>query len=123
MCESIGPSVGGGPIRELGEFLKIARIAGDPGEFNWSPVYERQTFLGERLRRLSRRLGGIKAKCAVGRSILVIIWHLLADPAARFNDLGPGWHDEQAGRDRRIRSHLRQLKALGLDITINPAAA
>jgi transposase len=82
-----------------------------------------ETFLGERLRRLSRRLGGIKAKCAVGRSILVIIWHLLADPAARFTDLGPGWHDEQAGRDRKIRSHLRQLKALGLDITINPAAA
>ena len=81
------------------------------------------TFPGERLRRLSRRLGGIKAKCAVGRSILVIIWHLLADPAARFNDLGPGWHDEQADRDRRIRSHLRQLKALGLDVTINPAAA
>ena len=51
--------------------------------------------------------------CAVGRSILVIIWHLLADPAARFNDLGPGWHDQQAGRDRKIRSHLRQLKALG----------
>ena len=82
-----------------------------------------ETFLGERLRRLSRRLGGIKAKCAVGRSILVIIWHLLADPTARFTDLAPGWHDEQAGRDRKIRSHLRQLKALGLDVTVNPAAA
>ena len=31
------------------------------------------TFLGERLRRLSRRLGGSRARCAVGRSILVII--------------------------------------------------
>ena len=82
-----------------------------------------ETFLGERLRRLSRRLGGIKAKCAVARSTLVIIWHLLADRAARFTDLGPGWHDEQAGRDRKIRSHLRQLKALGLDVTVNPAAA
>ena len=82
-----------------------------------------ETFLGERLRRLSRRLGGNKAKCAVGRSVLVIIWHLLADPAARFTDLGPGWHDEQAGRDRKIRNHLRQLKALGLDVTVNPAAA
>jgi transposase len=81
------------------------------------------TFLGERLHRLSRRLGGAKAKCAVGRSILVIIWHLLADPEARFTDLGPGWHDEQAGRDRKIRNHLRQLKALGLDVTINPTAA
>jgi transposase len=31
------------------------------------------TFLGERLRRLSRRLGGNKAKCAVSGSILVIV--------------------------------------------------
>lgn len=31
------------------------------------------TFLGERLRRLTRRLGATKAMCAVGRSILVII--------------------------------------------------
>ena len=51
------------------------------------------TFLGERLRRLSRRLGGNRARCAVARSILVIIWHLLADPEARFADLGPDWHD------------------------------
>jgi len=81
------------------------------------------TFLGERLRRLTRRLGATKAMCAVGRSILVIIWHLLADPTARYTDLGPGWHDQQAGRDRKIRSHLRQLKALGLDVTVTPAAA
>jgi transposase len=81
------------------------------------------TFLGQRLRRLSPRLGGNKAKCAVARSVLVIVWHLLADPSARFTDLGPGWHDEQAGRERKIRTHLRQLKALGLDVTVNPAAA
>ena len=78
------------------------------------------TFLGERVRRLSRRLGGNKAKCAVARSVLVIIWHLLADPAARFTDLGPGWHDAKAGRDRKIRAHLRQLQALGLDVVVTP---
>jgi len=80
------------------------------------------TFLGERLRRLSRRLGGNKAKCAVARSILVIIWHLLADPSARFTDLGPDWHQRKTDRDRKIRTHLRQLQALGLDVTITPAA-
>jgi transposase len=48
-----------------------------------------ETFLGERLRRLSRRLGGNRATCAVGRTILVIIWHLLSNPEARFADLGP----------------------------------
>jgi transposase len=82
-----------------------------------------QTFLGERLRRLSRRLGGNKAKCAVARSILVIIWHLLADPSARFADLGPDWHDRKGDRDRKIQAHLRQLRAFGLDVTITPAAA
>jgi hypothetical protein len=33
---------------------------------------------------------------------LRLIWHLLADLDVRFTDLGPGWHDEQAGRDRKI---------------------
>jgi transposase len=29
---------------------------------------------------------------AIGRSILVIIWHLLADPAARYTDLGSDFY-------------------------------
>ena len=49
-------------------------------------------------------------------------WHLLSDPTARFHDLGPGWHERKTDRDRKIRSHLRQLQALGLDVTITPAA-
>ena len=49
------------------------------------------TFPGERYRRLARRRGKRKAITAVARSILVIIFHLLADPEARFRDLGPGY--------------------------------
>jgi transposase len=81
------------------------------------------TFLGERYRRLARRLGGVRAQCAVGRSILVIIWHLLSDPAARFTDLGPDWSTRKGDRDRKVRAHLRQLRALGVEVTITPAAA
>jgi transposase len=61
--------------------------------------------------------------CAVARSILVIIWHLLANPEARFTDLGPDWHERTTDRDRKIQAHLRQLRALGLDVTLTPAAA
>ena len=78
------------------------------------------TFLGERLRRLSRRLSGNRAKCAVARSILVITWNLLANPEARFTDLGSDWHDRKTDRDRKIRAHLRQFQALGLEVTITP---
>jgi transposase len=81
------------------------------------------TFLGERYRRLARRLGGVRAQCAVGRSILVIIWHLLSDPAARFTDLGPDWNTRKGDRDRKVQAHLRQLRALGVEVTITPAAA
>jgi hypothetical protein len=46
------------------------------------------TFLGERYRRLARGRGKKKAIVAVGRSALVIVWHLLSDPEARFHGLG-----------------------------------
>jgi transposase len=80
------------------------------------------TFLGERYHRLARRIGAAKAQVAVARSILVIIWHLLSDPAARYTDLGPGWHARNTDRNRAARSHLRQLQALGYQVTITDAA-
>jgi transposase len=80
------------------------------------------TFLGERHRRIRQRPGGgsKKADCAVGRSILVIVWHLLKDPAARYRDLGPDHYARHTDAGRKIRAHIRQLQALGLDVTVTP---
>jgi transposase len=80
------------------------------------------TFLGERYRRIARRRGAKRAIVAVGRSILVIVWHLLADPDARFHDLGPGFYDTHTNTDRQKRNHVRQLEALGYKVTLQPAA-
>jgi transposase len=80
------------------------------------------TFLGERYRRIARRRGAKKAIVAVGRSILVIVWHLLADPTARFHDLGPGFYDTRINAERRKPNHVRQLEALGYRVTLEPAA-
>jgi hypothetical protein len=81
-----------------------------------------EPFLGERLRRLSRPLGGNRAKCAVARSILVIIWHLLSNPEARYTDLGPDWHTRKTDRNRATRNHVRHLEALGYRVTLDSAA-
>ena len=81
------------------------------------------TFLGERLRRIAKRRGGARARCAVARSILIIIWHLLKDPEARYADLGPDWHARKTDRDKKITGHLRQLRALGVDVTVTERAA
>ncbi|MGH3550589.1 MAG: hypothetical protein ACRDQU_21215 [Pseudonocardiaceae bacterium] len=80
------------------------------------------TFLGERYRRIVKRRGKLKALVAVARSILVIIWHLLADPTARFHDLGPEYHTTRIYTTRKIRNHISQLTALGFRVTLEPAA-
>jgi transposase len=76
------------------------------------------TFLGERYARIARRRGKAKAQVAVARSILIIIWHLLKDPAARFTDLGPGYYQARTDTDRKLRNHIRQIQALGFDVTL-----
>jgi len=80
------------------------------------------TFLGERYRRLARRRGKLKALVAVARTILVIIWHLLADPAARYLDLGAGYYASRIDTERKTRNHIRQLEALGYTVTLTQAA-
>ena len=80
------------------------------------------TFLGERYRRLVKRRGKLKALVAVARSILTIVWHLLADPTARFHDLGADYHTTRIDTTRKIRNHISQLTALGYHVTLEPAA-
>ena len=76
------------------------------------------TFLGERYHRVARRRGTAKAQVAIARSILVIIWHLLGDPAACYTDLGPGYYATHTDTDRKIRNHIRQIQALGFTVAL-----
>jgi transposase len=80
------------------------------------------TFLGERYRRLVKRRGKLKALVATARSILVIVWHLLASPAARYHDLGPAYYASRIDKNRKMRNHVRQLEALGYTVTLTQAA-
>jgi transposase len=80
------------------------------------------TFLGERYRRLVRRRGKLKALVAIARSILVIVWHLLADRTARYHDLGAGYYASRIDKNRKMRNHIRQLEALGYTVTLTHAA-
>jgi transposase len=81
------------------------------------------TFLGERYRRLVKRRGKLKALVAVARSILVIVWHLLADPTARYHDLGSDYYLRRIDDRRRTRQLVRQLEALGHHVTLQPMPA
>ena len=80
------------------------------------------TFLGERYRRLIKRMPKAKALVALQRSILVIFFHLLADPTADFTDLGADFYAKRIDRARRTTHLLRQLHALGYDVQLTETA-
>jgi transposase len=92
-------------------------IGGTLGEAAAS-VGRTQTFLGAKLRRLSRRMPKKKAQGAVMRTQLVIAHTLLSDPAARYREPGPGYYEQRAGTRRQARSHIRSLEHLGYKVTI-----
>ncbi len=114
--ESAGKKKGSGSTGHGNPYL-----AGALGEAAVS-AGKTDTFLGERYRRIARNRGKKKAVVAVGRSILVIIWHLLSDPDARFHDLGADFYDKRINPDRKKRNHVRQLETLGFKVTLEPAA-
>ena len=44
--------------------------------------------------------------------MLVIVYHLLSDPKARFRDLGAGHYESRINRERRARNLAAQLQAV-----------
>jgi len=114
--ESAGKKKGTGSTGHGDPYL--ARVLGEAAV----SAAKTDSFLGERYRRIARRRGKKKAIVAVGRSILVIIWHLLSDPQAHYADLGPGFYDSRISNSRKMRNHIGQLEALGYKATLEPAA-
>ncbi|MCQ1578383.1 IS110 family transposase [Streptomyces parvus] len=80
------------------------------------------TFLCARYRRIVKRRGHARALVAVARSILVIAWHLINDPDARDQELGADWHRRHLDTARKTRDLVRQLQALGHQVTLAPTA-
>jgi transposase len=113
---SAGKTKGNGSTGHGNRYL--ARILGEAAV----AAARTDTFLGERYRRIARRRGKKRATVAVGRSILVIIWHLLADPEARYHDLGPGYHQARTDTSRKARSLVTHLEALGYTVTLTQTA-
>ena len=114
--ESAGKKKGNGSTGHGNSYL--GRILGEAAV----AASKTDSFLGERYRRIARRRGAKKAIVAVGRSILVIVWHLLSDPDTHYADLGSDFYANRINPERRKRAHVHQLEALGYKVTLEPAA-
>ena len=87
----------------------------------WAAARSRDTYLSAQFWRLSRRIGKKKAAIAVGHSILVIAWHLLANDCD-YDDLGGDYFTRRTNPDRRRDQLIGQLHDLGYQVTLKPVA-
>jgi len=113
---SAGKTKGNGSTGHGNRYL--ARVLGETAVV----IGRSDTFLGERYRRIARRRGKRRAIVAVSRSILVIVWHLLADPETRYADLGSDFYARHVNTESKRRNHIQQLESLGYRVTLEPAA-
>ena len=90
-------------------------------ECAWAAARSRDTYLAAQYWRLARRIGKKKAAVAVGHSILVVAWHLLADDYD-YQDLG-GDYFIRRDTDRARQRAVAQLQALGYRVVLEPLAA
>jgi transposase len=92
-------------------------------EAAWGASHTKATYLAAQYHRLAAKRGRKRAIVAVGHSILVIAYHVLARQEP-YTDLGSTYFDE---RDRQTteRRLVRRLEQLGLKVTVehpSPAA-
>jgi transposase len=81
----------------------------------------KNSYLAAQYQRLRGRRGHSKAVTAVGHSILTAAWHML-QTGELYHDLGGDYFTRQ-NPDRLTKRLIRQLEALGHNVTIQPQEA
>ncbi len=73
------------------------------------------------VRRSPGSLANKRAIVAIARTLIVIIWHLLATGTA-YTDLGPDFYARHNDPERETQRLLARLEAPGLNVILTPAA-
>jgi transposase len=98
-----------------------AHLKGALGVAAMSAARTKNGFLAARYRRIATRRGPLPAIVAIEHSILTAVWNMLTD-GKKYTDLGGDYYTQ---RDPIRAKHkaIRQLQALGYQVTITPALA
>lgn len=77
------------------------------------------TYLHAQYRHLIGHRGKQRARVAVGHSMIVSAWHIL-HTGTPYRDLGPDHFTNRAGKDRKARRLISELRTLGYTLTVTP---
>src|SRR5437588_1294772 len=117
MCPGNDESAGkrhSGRTRKGNPWLRTALV-----EAAHAAIHTKDCYLSAQYHRLVVRRGGKKATIAVGHTLLVIVYHVLAEEKD-YKELGGNYFDEwdrQAVQKRLVR----RLEKLGYEVTLTPA--
>ncbi|MBA3440372.1 MAG: IS110 family transposase, partial [Pyrinomonadaceae bacterium] len=118
MCPGNNESAGkrkSGKTSKGNRYLRAALV-----QAAWAASHQKGTYLSAQYQRLVKRMGKKKALVAVGHSILVIVYHVLANKAG-YEELGGDYFDRRHADKQRQRL-VHQLEALGLKVTVEELA-
>lgn len=84
----------------------------------WAASRTKDTFLKARYHRLAARRGKKRAIVAIGRSILVSVWHMLTRREP-YQDLGADYYDQRR-KETKVAYLTKQLTRLGFAVQLDP---
>jgi transposase len=87
----------------------------------WAASRTKDTWLKARYHRLAARRGKKRAIVAIGRSILVSIWHMLSKQQP-YQDLGADFYDQRR-KESKVTYLTKQLARLGFAVQLDPLPA
>ncbi len=87
----------------------------------WAASRTKDTWLRARYQRLVARRGKKRALVAIGRSMLVSIWHMLSQRVP-YQDLGADYYDQRR-KETKVEYLTKQLARLGFTVQLNPVSA
>lgn len=118
MCPGQNESAGkrrSGKTRKGNRYLRATLIQAALGA-----THKQGSALQARYHRVKRHRGHKKAIVAVGHQILEIAYYVMRDTVT-YDELGADYFDRRHA-ERAMRRHVRQLEALGFQVTIQKAA-
>jgi transposase len=104
-----------GKTRKGNRYLRATLIQAALGA-----THKQGSALQARYHRVKRHRGHKKAVVAVGHQILEIAYYVMRDTVT-YDELGADYFDRRHA-ERAVRRHVRQLEALGFQVTIQTAA-
>jgi len=106
-----------GRTRHGQDWLRAALV-----EAAWAASRSKDSYFSAQFHRLRARRGDKRAAVAVAHSILIVVYHLLAEPEAVYHELGGDYFLKRNAEQEQQRA-VRKLETLGFTVTLTPGPA